>query len=98
MQKVAKYISISLFVIAGLLFLVGLFIDIAFSWLYTMLFLVPSLIIHELLQMPAKGKKKDILICLHQCCFSNVWARSVRINHWLRVILETKSSCNGGNN
>lgn len=58
MHKLEKYTSNSLLVIAGLCILVGLFTDISFSWVYVWLFLAPSLIIHEAIQMPSKGKKR----------------------------------------
>ncbi|MCP3032833.1 hypothetical protein LF817_16020 [Halobacillus sp. A1] len=58
MKKAAKYISNSFLVIAVLLFLVGLFTDFTYAWLYPWLFLAPSLVIQEILQMPAKGKRR----------------------------------------
>ena len=58
MQRIAKYISHSLFVIAALFFLVGLFTEYPLSWQYIWLFLAPSLIIHEGIHMPEKGRKR----------------------------------------
>ncbi|MCP3032473.1 hypothetical protein LF817_14190 [Halobacillus sp. A1] len=58
MQKAAKYISNSLLVIAALLFLGGLLTDITYWWLYPWLFLAPSIVIQEVLQVPAKGKRR----------------------------------------
>lgn len=58
MQKIAKYISDSLFLMAVLLVLLGLFTDIPFSWMYVWLFLAPSLIINESKEMPEKGKTR----------------------------------------
>ncbi|RWZ60636.1 hypothetical protein EQV77_04900 [Halobacillus fulvus] len=58
MQKIAKYISRSLLLIAGVMFLMVLFTDIPFSPMYIWLFLAPSLIIKEFMDMPAKGKSR----------------------------------------
>jgi hypothetical protein len=58
MQKLAKYISNSLFIIAALFFLVGLFKEYPISWQYIWLFLAPSIIIQESIHMPEKGRKR----------------------------------------
>ncbi|SFF57935.1 hypothetical protein SAMN05216353_102133 [Halobacillus alkaliphilus] len=78
MQKIVKYISKSLLLIAGVIFLAGLFTDISFSWMFVWLFLAPSLIIKEFIEMPAKGKSRTYSI-VYIASLSLIWVAALEL-------------------
>ncbi|ASF41001.1 hypothetical protein CEH05_18285 [Halobacillus halophilus] len=78
MQKIAKYISRSLLLIAGVMFLVDLFTNIPFSWMFIWLFLAPSLIIKEFVEMPEKGMSRTYSI-IYIAAISLMWVAALEL-------------------